>query len=43
LALPRRHQQELRKSLYKALINADVDGIVDIAQYLMDMLRKASQ
>ena len=38
-----RHEQELRKSLYKALINADVDGVVDIAQDLMDMLKKASQ
>ena len=37
-----RHEQELRKSLYKALINAEVDGVVDIAQDLMDMLRKAS-
>ena len=35
-------EQEVRKSLYKALISAGVDGVVDVAQRLMKMLRRAS-
>jgi hypothetical protein len=39
------HQErEVRKSFYKALIDAGiVDGIVDIAQKILRMLRRASQ
>jgi len=35
-------EQEVRKSLYKALITAGVDGVVEVAQRLMKMLRRAS-
>ena len=35
-------EQAVRKSLYKALITAGVDSVVDLAQRLMKMLRRAS-
>jgi type I restriction enzyme R subunit len=34
-------EQELRKSFYKALISAGVDGVVDVAQRILNMLRRA--
>ncbi|MGH9429164.1 MAG: type I restriction enzyme subunit R domain-containing protein, partial [Terriglobia bacterium] len=34
-------EQEVRKSFYKALINAGVQGVVDVAQNILRMLRKA--
>ena len=34
-------EQELRKSLYKALITAGVDGVVEVAQRILNMLRRA--
>ncbi len=36
-----RQEQEVRKSFYKALINAGVQGVVDIAQGILKMLRRA--
>lgn len=33
-------EQAVRKSLYKALITAGIDGVVDVAQRLMKMLRR---
>ena len=33
-------EQEVRKSLYKALITAGIDGVVELAQRLMKMLRR---
>jgi type I restriction enzyme, R subunit len=33
-------EQSVRKSLYKALITAGIDGVVDVAQHLMKMLRR---
>ena len=35
-------EQEVRKSLYKALIDAGVDGVVECAKSVMRMLRRAS-
>jgi type I restriction enzyme R subunit len=35
-------EQEVRKSLYKALIEAGVEAVVDLAQGVMKMLRSAS-
>ncbi|MGH8008489.1 MAG: type I restriction enzyme subunit R domain-containing protein, partial [Candidatus Binatia bacterium] len=35
-------EQEVRKSFYKALINAGVQGVVDVAQNILRMLRKAT-
>jgi len=35
-------EQELRRSFYKALISAGVDGVVDMAQRILAMLRRAS-
>jgi type I restriction enzyme R subunit len=35
-------EQTVRKSLYKALITAGVEGVVELAQRLMKMLRRAS-
>jgi hypothetical protein len=32
----------LRRSFYKALISAGVDGVVEVAQRILNMLRKAS-
>ena len=37
------HEQELRRSFYKALITAGVDGVVDVAQRILNMLRRARQ
>jgi type I restriction enzyme, R subunit len=38
-----RHQeQEVRKAFYKALINAGVQGVVDVAQGILKMLRRAT-
>jgi len=34
-------EQEVRKSFYKALINAGVDAVVDVAQNILRMLRRA--
>jgi len=36
-------EQEVRKSFYKALINAGVQGVVDVAQGILKMLRRAIQ
>jgi len=36
-------EQEVRKLLYKALIDAKVNGVVDIAKNLMRMLRRAGK
>lgn len=36
-------EQEVRKSFYKALINAGVQGVVDVAQDILKMLRRATQ
>ena len=35
-------EQELRKAFYKGLIGAGVDGIVELVDRVMTMLRKAS-
>jgi hypothetical protein len=35
-------EQAVRRALYKALIDAGVDGVVDVAQAIMKMLRRAS-
>ena len=37
----RRQEQEVRKSLYKTLIEAKIDGVVDMAKNVMRMLRKS--
>ena len=34
-------EQELRRSFYKALISAGVDGVVEVAQRILNMLRRA--
>jgi type I restriction enzyme R subunit len=34
-------EQEVRKAFYKALINAGVEGVVDVAQGILRMLRRA--
>jgi type I restriction enzyme R subunit len=34
-------EQEVRKAFYKALINAGVQGVVDVAQGILKMLRRA--
>jgi type I restriction enzyme R subunit len=34
-------EQELRRSFYKALITAGVDGVVDVAQRILNMLRRS--
>lgn len=36
-------EQEVRKSFYKALINARVEGVVDMAQGILRMLRRATE
>jgi len=36
-------EQELRRSLYKSLIDAGVEKVVELAQSLMNMLRRAGQ
>ena len=36
-------EQEVRKSLYKALIAAGVDGVVEVAQNILKMLKGASK
>ena len=36
-------EQELRRSFYKALISAGIDGVVDVAQRILNMLRRAQQ
>jgi type I restriction enzyme R subunit len=36
-------EQEVRKSFYKALINAGVESVVDVAQSILKMLRRATQ
>lgn len=36
-------EQEVRKAFYKALINAGVDGVVDLAKGILKMLRRAAQ
>ena len=35
-------EQEVRKSLYKALIESGVEAVVDLGQGVMKMLRRAS-
>ena len=35
-------EQEVRRSLYKAFINAGIDNVVELAQSVMRMLRRAS-
>jgi type I restriction enzyme R subunit len=37
------HEQEVRKALYKGLIEAKVDGVVDVAQDIMRMLRRSGR
>ena len=34
-------EQEIRKSLYKAMIDAGVEGVVEAAQNVLKMLRRA--
>jgi type I restriction enzyme R subunit len=36
-------EQEVRRALYKALIEAGVDGVVDVARNLLRMLRRAAE
>lgn len=36
-------EQEVRKSIYKALIDAGVDGVVDLAKSMMKMLRRSAR
>ncbi|MBW1946873.1 MAG: type I restriction endonuclease subunit R [Deltaproteobacteria bacterium] len=36
-------EQEVRRSFYKALINAGVEGVVEIAQGILKMLRRAME
>jgi len=36
-------EQEVRRVLYKALIDAGVDGVVDVAKHLLRMLRRATE
>ncbi len=36
-------EQEVRKAFYKALINAGVQGVVDLAQDILKMLRRATR
>lgn len=38
-----RQEQDVRRSLYKSLIDAGVESVVDIAGQLMKLLRRASQ
>ena len=35
-------EQEVRKALYKALIDANADGVVELANGVLRMLRRAS-
>jgi type I restriction enzyme R subunit len=35
------HQEQELRSFYKALITAGVDGVVDLAQHILNMLRRA--
>ena len=35
-------EQAVRRALYKALIDAGVDGVVEVAQGIMKMLRRAT-
>jgi type I restriction enzyme R subunit len=37
------HEQEVRKAVYKSLIDAKVDNVVELATRLMTMLRRASR
>src|SRR5437660_6213525 len=34
-------EQEVRKAIYKALINAKVEGVIDVANVILKMLRRA--
>ena len=36
-------EQEVRKAFYKALIEAGVDGVVDVAKTILKMLKRATQ
>jgi len=36
-------EQEVRKAFYKALIDAGVDGVVDVAKTILKMLKRATQ
>jgi type I restriction enzyme R subunit len=38
-----RQEQEVRKALYKGLLGAGVEGVVDVAQHLLKMLRRATE
>ena len=38
-----RQEQEVRRALYKGLLGAGVDGVVDVAQHLLKMLRRATE
>jgi type I restriction enzyme R subunit len=38
-----RHEQDVRKAVYKSLIDADIENVVEIATRLMTMLRRASR
>lgn len=38
-----RQEQEVRRCLYKSLIDSDVDGVVDVATKLMQMLKRAGR
>jgi hypothetical protein len=37
------HEQGVRRSLYKALIEAKIDGVVEVAQNIMRTLRRAKE
>lgn len=37
------HEQEVRKALYKALIDATIDGVVEVAQNIMRTLRRSKE
>lgn len=34
-------EQEVRKAIYKALINANVEGVIEVANGILKMLRRA--
>ena len=38
-----RQEQDVRRALYKALIDAGVEAVVEIASKLMKLLRRATQ
>jgi type I restriction enzyme R subunit len=36
-------EQEVRRAFYKALITAGIDGVVELAQNILKMLRRAGE